>query len=601
MLPVANEPDRFIKNSLEELFNNSPEAIVLFDSQHCVADINRRFSDLFGYCLTEIRGSNVDDVMNLGRSSSANPDYTNQVMSGGVIEGEGVRYTKSGKPVQVLIKGIPIVIDGILRGGYGIYSDITDKKKAEEDLRRSEERNRALVNAIPDMMFRYTRTGVYLDAEIKSSELMSEQARAIYESGGLIGRKVTEMLPPKASSLIAGAIKAAVESEELQVLEYTYPVSGINLVFEARLVAAGGGEVVAIVRDITERKNTEAQLKYLSLHDRLTGLYNRAYFEDELKRLELSREYPISIISVDLDSLKLINDTLGHAAGDHLIKACSKVMKASLRKSDILARIGGDEFAVLLPKTNLSTGMEVVQRIHLQIDLYNRANSHLPLSISIGLASEEQKESSLEETYKEADERMYREKLQKGSAVKAYLVDALVSSLGEKDCLDIGHARKIEAWSMLVGKKIGLNKQQVARLKLMAKVHDLGKVAVPDEILFKKGRLREEEWKVVRQHPEKGYRIALVSNELSTVAELILKHHEHYDGKGYPLGLSGEEIPLECRILSIVEAFEVMTSGRVYREALTEKEALAELRRCAGIQFDPALVDVFTSVIETGK
>jgi diguanylate cyclase (GGDEF)-like protein/PAS domain S-box-containing protein len=596
MPPVVNEPDRFIKSSLEVLFKNSPEAIVLFDSNHCVADINRSFSALFGYNLEDIRGRNVDDVMNLGKNSSANPGYTSQVMSGDMVEGEGVRYTKYGEPVYVLIKGIPIVIDGELCGGYGIYSDITEQKKAEEKLRKSEERNRALVNAIPDMMFRYTSAGVYLDAEIKYSDLMSEQAKSLFESGGLIGRRVVEMLPPKPAALITEAIKTAAESGELQVVEYTYPVNNVELVFEARLVAAGSGEVVSIVRDITERKSTEAQLKYLSLHDHLTGLYNRAYFEDELKRLELSREYPISVISVDLDSLKLINDTLGHAAGDNLIKACAKVMKASLRKSDILARIGGDEFALLLPQTNLSTGMEVVQRIHLQVDLYNRANSYLPLSISIGLASAESSQFSLEETYQEADERMYREKLQKGAAVKTYLVDALVSSLGEKDYLNNGHARRIEAWSMLIAKKRGLNRQQMAKLKLMAKVHDLGKVAVPDELLFKKNALNEEEWKVMRQHPEKGYRIALVSRELAEVAELILKHHEHYDGGGYPLGLSGEEIPIECRILSIAEAFEVMTGGRTYCEAIGEAEALSELRRCSGFQFDPALVETFINL-----
>lgn len=725
MPPVSEQTNEFLKSAMEALFKNSTDAIVFFDNNHHIVSVNERFIEVFGYDHAELSGKSVDDVMNTGKGGSANPQYTSAVMEGQKVAGEGIRYSKNGEPIEVYIQGLPIVIDGKLRGGYGTYTDlrqikqaelllkqsrewyrtlaedipalvtrlspdliftyvndaycrfqgkpsseiigrelyrfvpdnnytlvekamralsvesstaihehtneaaggitcwvrwtnralfnddqslreylcvgedITERKKVEEELRRSEQRSRALVSANPDMLFRYSRKGVYLDAEIKYSRFMSAQSKLLHEAGDLIGKKISDILPGETASLLLKAIETAVVSGQLQVVEYSYPVDGLELYFEARLVDAGGGEVVSIVRDITERRQFEEQLKHMSLHDRLTGLYNRAYFEDELKRLSVSRDYPLSIVSIDLDGMKLINDTLGHAFGDNLLKACSGVLRQSLRQADVLARVGGDEFVALLPRTPMDAGQEILQRMHIQVDLYNRKNRHLPLSISVGLATAETADKGLEQTYIEADERMYREKLQKGTAVRAYLVDGLIASLGTKDNFDQGHGKRLYDLCLGVGEKIGLQDRSLSNLLLLSRAHDLGKVGITDAILFKTGALSEDEWKAMRQHSEKGYRIALSSNDLSGVAELILKHHEWWDGSGYPLGLVGDNIPLECRIFAIADAFDAMTSERCYRDSVNWQEALVEIRRFSGIQFDPGLVPIFEKLIET--
>jgi len=598
MSGTGKNSDKFIKLAMETLFKNSTDAIVLFDENHCVVEINRGFSELFGYETARIKGLNVDDVMNMGKNGTADKRYTEAVMSGEKVEGEAIRYDREGNPVDVVVKGIPIVIDGKLRGGYGIYSDIRELKKAEEELRKSDRRNRALVSAIPDMLFRYNREGVYLDVEIKYSRFMSDQVKKFYEAGDLIGKTIAEVMPPEPAKLILQAIHKASETGELQVVEYSYPIDEVEMFFEARLVDAGGSEVVSIVRDITDRRHFEEQLTFLSLHDHLTGLYNRAYFENELNRLRNGREYPVSIVSIDLDGMKLVNDTLGHAMGDELLKACAKVLGQSLRQSDILARVGGDEFVVILPRTTMDDGQEVVQRMHINVDLYNRNNRDFPLSISVGVATAESEERNLDQVYIEADERMYREKLQKGTAVRAYLIDSLISSLGRKDYFDQSHGRRMDELCRLMGEKIGLKSKELSKLKLLARVHDLGKVGVADHILFKQEPLSSDDWKIIKQHSEKGYRIALSSDELTGVAELILKHHENWDGSGYPLGLKGGDIPLECRILSIADAFDAMTNERNYRETKSREEAIAELRLLAGSQFDPDLVPLFISIIE---
>ncbi len=362
------------------------------------------------------------------------------------------------------------------------------------------------------------------------------------------------------------------------------------------------GEIVysiGMVQDITERKGYENRLSYMSLHDQLTGLYNRYYFEDELNRLTNSRYYPISLISADLDGLKLINDTMGHNQGDQVLIDCANILKESLRQGDVLARIGGDEFAAILLETDGSTGEQICNRIRSGLFTVNQASLELPLSLSLGLAtSKNPTDGSLYDLLKKADDLMYRDKLSHRKSSRNQIVQALMSALAERDFIAEGHADRVQHLSNKMGVRLGLNANQLGDLSLLAQVHDLGKVGIPDQILFKPGPLNEEEWEIMKMHPEKGYRIASSSPDLSTVAELILKHHEHWNGGGYPLGLKGDSIPVECRILSIVDAFDAMTNDRPYSKARTDDEAISELKRFAGKQFDPELVEVFVTVLE---
>ncbi|UMZ74750.1 diguanylate cyclase domain-containing protein [Natranaerofaba carboxydovora] len=354
-----------------------------------------------------------------------------------------------------------------------------------------------------------------------------------------------------------------------------------------------------VANDITERKKLEDKLRYLSMHDSLTGLYNRDYFEKELKRLEKKNSYPIAIISCDLDGLKIVNDTMGHDKGDELLQIAAKVIQNATREKDITARIGGDEFAIILPSTDEKEGEEVIKKIRELSEDYSKRYSELPLSISLGLSTAEDGTSSLEETLKKADEHMYRDKLDKSKSARVQVIDTLMSALAERDHVTEGHVKRLSLLCTKIGERIGLSSRRLGDLSLLAQVHDIGKVGTPDNILFKKGPLSDEEWKIMKQHSEKGHRIALSSPDLSGIADLILKHHERWDGRGYPLGTKGKDIPAECRILAIVDAYDAMTSDRPYRKALSKEEAIKELRNCAGTQFDPELVEIFCEVIES--
>jgi len=458
---------------LEALFKNSTDAIVYFDSNNQIIDSNKNFTELFGHRLENIKGEDLDKILEKGKKGSVDRFYTGKVLAGHKVVFEDVRYTKCGQAVEVLIKGIPVHINGEFVGGFAIYSDIT------------------------------------------------------------------------------------------------------------------------------ERKRYESELKYLSLHDQLTGLYNRTYFEDELDRLNKSREYPITLISVDLDGLKLVNDTVGHEQGDRLLMNCANILRKSLRRSDILARVGGDEFVAILPRTDYKGGEEITARIHSMVNSSNQAyQDQLPLSISLGYATADKPNKPLRKVFKEADDLMYRAKLHKGVDARAQIIQSLLATLGERDYITEGHARRLESLCVMIGEKSGLSKKQLSDLRLLAQVHDLGKVGTPDGILFKEGTLTRQEWQIMKKHSEKGYRIALSSVDLTGIADLILKHHENWDGSGYPLGLQGENIPIECRILSIADAYDAMTNNRPYRKAMSKEKAIQELKEKAGIQFDPRLIQTFLTIIK---
>jgi diguanylate cyclase (GGDEF)-like protein len=357
--------------------------------------------------------------------------------------------------------------------------------------------------------------------------------------------------------------------------------------------------IVGIAADITDLKLGEEKLKYLSLHDPLTGLYNRIYFEEEMSRLEKARYDRVGIVSCDVDGLKLVNDTLGHDRGDSLLVAAAKVIKECFREGDLVARIGGDEFSAILPNTTESAVENACQRIQDAVAAYNATNPELPLSISVGFAIKNGFHKNLKDVFKEADNNMYREKLYRTQSVRSTIVKSLVDTMKARDFTTEKHVIRLEKLLISLAALIGLSESTQSDLSLLAKFHDIGKVGISDSILFKEGPLTSEEWKEMMRHCEIGYRIALSASELIPIADWILKHHEWWNGQGYPFGIKGEEIPIECRLLAIADAYEAMTSVRPYRRAFSHEEAVAELIKNSGTQFDPKLLKKFLQMVES--
>lgn len=348
---------------------------------------------------------------------------------------------------------------------------------------------------------------------------------------------------------------------------------------------------------IAEYKRREEANYHFNLRDALTGLHNRAYFEEELRRLESGRFDPVGLIICDVDGLKLVNDTLGHAVGDGVLMAAARVIKSGFRESDVVARVGGDEFAVVLPNSAVPVVELSCQRIRDAVDQYNQENPDLPLAISVGFAVRSDGNRRMDDLFREADNHMYRKKLHSSRSARSAIVQTLMRALEARDYITEGHADRLQGIVAAIGMVLGLPERRISDLRLLAQFHDIGKVGIPDRILFKPARLTNDEFDEMRRHSDIGHKIAQAAPDLVPIADWILKHHEWWNGTGYPIGLSGEQIPLECRILAIADAYDAMTSDRPYRKSLSHEEAVTEIGRCAGTQFDPELVDSFIRVV----
>jgi len=474
-----------------------------------------------------------------------------------------------------------------------------ERKRAEEKLRDSEEMFRQLAENIREVFYIY-EADTYRFCYISPAylEIWGRTLQSLYQDPN----SFLNTIHTEDKDRITRSLMRKDRGEVEEVYRIVRPDGSLRWIKDRSFpIYDGSGKmhrIVGIAADITDLKLGEEKLKYLSLHDSLTGLYNRIYFEEEISRIEKVRYDTVGILSCDVDGLKLVNDTLGHDKGDDLLVAAAKVIKESCREGDLVARIGGDEFSIILPNTTESAIENACQRIQEAVTSYNTNNPELPLSISVGFAVKNGFHRSLKELFKEADNCMYRKKLYHSQSVRSTIINTLINTLKARDLTTERHVTRLEKLLINMANLLRLPESITSDLSLLAKFHDIGKVGVSDFILFKKGPLTSDEWIEMKRHCEIGYRIALSSPELFTIADRILKHHEWWNGQGYPLGIKGEEIPIECRLLAITEAYEAMTSIRPYRRAFSHREAVAELLKHSGTQFDPKLLEKFVQLLE---
>jgi len=423
-----------------------------------------------------------------------------------------------------------------------------------------------------------------------------------WDSEKVLGTSFLSYIHPEDVELIQKTYLSIINNKTSAKVIYRFPWSdGEYRWIEtfAKPLLDDAGKIIGVItssRNINRRKLAEEKMHYMSDHDALTGLKNRKFFETAMANIDVNNFVPSAFLVCDLDGLKLINDTLGHQAGDQLLLAAARILKDASPPEAIVARIGGDEFGILIPGHSLITAVMVYESINEAVKRYNQSNENI-LSISIGYAVKEDAATSMDEVFIQADEKMYRQKLLHSQSARSAIVDIMMKALEARDFMTEGHTDRLQVIATRIAEKLGLSESTINDLALFARFHDIGKVGISDTILFKEGRLTPEEYEEMKKHSEIGYKIAQASPELIHIAEWILKHHEWWNGNGYPLGLKGEDIPLECRIVGVADAYDAMHSDRPYRKALSNEEIIAELKSGSGTQFDPAIIEVLLQIL----
>jgi diguanylate cyclase (GGDEF)-like protein len=387
------------------------------------------------------------------------------------------------------------------------------------------------------------------------------------------------------------------EQEALRRFPPTFRIGDKDIRVECKLISQAdeGVErtlVMMILTDITERLRAEEQIRFLSYHDKLTSLHNRAHIEAVLPDLEKPEALPLSIIMVDMNGLKLVNDVFGHQQGDLLLVAMAEVLRKSCRQTDVIARWGGDEFLILLPQTDKNACLHVCEQIRAACSEVE--DCAIPLSAAIGMASIDSGVARLMEMFNVAENNMYNDKVKKSREVRESIVSSLENELENRCYEDYGHGERVRQLAVKFVEYLGreIDSAEMKPLIRLAALHDMGKVAISREILGKPGTLAPGEREIIESHSEIGYRMAQSIGE-PAVAEIILALHERWDGKGYPSGLKGEEIPLLARIFSLVDVYDVLIHDRPYKAAMDKKAALQEIEAGMGSQFDPELAKRF--------
>jgi len=566
--------------------------------------VNRMFRQIVGRTDAELRSLNWTDIIH----PEDRPVMLEQHerLKGGEIDDFALAMRCLRPDGEVVWVNAEIVR---MRTGEGdeyslaLVEDITARRSAENALLESERSKAVLLSHLPGLAYRCRYDHEW------TMEFVSEGCRALtgYDAESLLGNREISF-----NEIIAPEYREYLWREWAHVLPRHQ-----NFRNEYQIITRDGqrkwvlelgqgiydnDSVVAlegIIIDITSQKENEARILYMSEHDPMTGLVNRRYYERIRIDMDVPETLPLSVAVCDIDGLHLVNDVFGVEEGDRLIVEAARLVVRCARPRDVVIRTGGDEFTLIMPSTDAAEA----NRMHLRIkEAVADFNARQPfgaygMSLSVGCATRTSLSVRFTDLVKSAQENMHYHKLLESRSTHSSILSSVMATMLARSRETEAHGERMAALSRRLGESLNLEQKALDELELYAILHDIGKVGVDDRILNKPGKLDADEWEQMKKHSEIGYRIAASTPELSHVADYILCHHERWDGKGYPRGLAGEEIPLLSRLLAIVDAYDAMTEARVYRAAMTDEEALLEIERGSGTQFDPALVACFCEMM----
>ena len=481
-------------------------------------------------------------------------------------------------------------------------SDVSEREKAIIDMLESESKYRLVAEFATDVIWVYNLTRdemVYISPSVKVLRGFSpEEAIEM----GYEGAFTKESLPVAHYSMQKNFEnfknsdrKFNSYTTELQQVKKDGSSVWVEESVRYRYNSDGEAEAIGVTRNIEERKGASESILYLSYHDQLTGLKNRRHYDEVIDELNQEDYLPLSLLMADVNGLKMTNDAFGHRAGDEILVKVANILKENCRDSDQAIRMGGDEFVILLPKTDHEQSQAIRERIAKAMEA-DQENT-IGLSVSMGIATKTDLAEKFEDLFRRAEDDMYRHKLSESSSLRSSNISLIMNTLYEKNNREMLHSKRVGELCETFAHKLQLKSNEINQLRLAGLMHDIGKIGIEEKLLNSSDVLTDEERKEVERHSEIGFRILSSVSEFSEIAHCVLEHHERWDGKGYPRGLAGEEISRHARIIALADSYDAMTSKRAYRDALSNKQAAMEIKKNAGSQFDPALAKVFVEEV----
>lgn len=597
------------KHAREELLRSNPNGTVLVSNMpgiafRCTNDANYTVVYLSEGCF-ELTGYTAEELMrgNPYFNDLIQPEYKKALIEKWNSEDKNVLITTDEYPIRTRSGETKWVMEQSINSfdenhkfssSEGFIIDITKKKLAEKALQQSEERFRTIFEEAP--------VGV---AIFNSNTGDTYQVNNRYAE--IIGRTKEELLETHLNDY---SYPEEIKEIERQIeLINTNKIASFSL--ERRLIKSDGNIVwvhttiapfffedgynsprlLCMVEDITDRRKAQEEILYLSYYDQLTGLYNRRFYVEELHRIDTERNLPITLVMADVNGLKMTNDAFGHQAGDKLLQYIADTIKGQCRADDIIARIGGDEFVLLLPKTGQDQAEKLIHRIKAAI----AENQSHPVvcSVSFGWDTKKSTADEIDKAYTNAEDMMYRHKLTESTVMRNDTVSLIIRALFRKYKREEKHARRVSKLCSETAKALGMNSEDVKELSLAGLIHNIGYIGLREDLLNKDGTYSDAERKEMERHPEIAFQLLRSVDRFSDVAEYILYHHEKIDGRGYPSRSSLRDIPIQSRVIAIADAYDAMTNERLYRERMSTLEAVEEIRRNAGSQFDGEIAEVF--------
>jgi diguanylate cyclase (GGDEF)-like protein/PAS domain S-box-containing protein len=573
------------ENRYRRLFESAKDGILILEADTGrIIDVNQFLIDLLGYSKDQFIGKSIWDIGFFNDIIESKENYLE------LLKNEYIRHedlplrTTAGKSIHVEFIS-NVYYENDLKVVQCNIRDITERFEAKEALSMSERKFESYIDHAPGGVFITDEDGRYIEVNRSTSEITG------YRIGQLLKMTIGDITVENSLSCALILFETLKTNGRMDgELQFRHK-SGSTRWWRVDAVKLSEKRFLFFAYDITARKKADEYLLFLGYHDQLTGMHNRRYFEDYIVSVDSDDNLPISLIICDINGLKTVNDSHGHAAGDALLVQTAKILKDLANPDEIVARIGGDEFVIVCPKMNAHAVKGRIAEIKLKVASIQI--SGMQLSLSFGYETKHNSTQTFMEILANAENHMYRHKLFEGSSLRSKTIDVIMQTLFEKSGRESVHSKRVSEICQTIAAAMNFDSDEIDRIRVAGLVHDIGKIGINESILNKTSSLSDYEWIEIKKHPEIGWRILSAAKEFTDLAKYVLNHHERWDGNGYPNGIKRENIPIEARIIALADAFDAMTSKRSYRAGVSVEQAIAEIIRCSGTQFDPGIVDVF--------